>query len=203
MHGGSARSGASPPVAMMSESGAGPETHKLRPPSNVVPGILPLGRILGRSEQVVVTINALFVYLTGVEIDLCVLCHPSIAVGPDSVFGGAAEDLRSGRMLVLDVELPGGVHARTSDGYDTCAEAVALPRAASGDGSRYDLRYWVSPLPTDGAITIGCEWPAFAVSGHIAVDVAALRSSVPLADALWEDSSSGQGGSRLGLFGLD
>jgi len=39
------------------------------------------------------------------------------------------------------------------------------------------LRYWlVDPLPSEGLVTIACDWPAADVSGTITAPIAALRT---------------------------
>ncbi len=40
-----------------------------------------------------------------------------------------------------------------------------------GGGRRYDMGYWVWPLPPPGPVTFVCEWPAYGIpENHVVVE---------------------------------
>jgi hypothetical protein len=40
---------------------------------------------------------------------------------------------------------------------------VLVPDGGGGDGQRYDMRYWIWPLPPLGPVTFVCEWPVYGI----------------------------------------
>ena len=40
---------------------------------------------------------------------------------------------------------------------------MLFPDGGGGGGRRYDMRYWVWPLPPPGPVAFVCEWPAFGI----------------------------------------
>jgi hypothetical protein len=51
-------------------------------------------------------------------------------------------------------------------------DAVIEPHGAT-------LRYWLTgPLPSEGAVTISCDWPTPNISGTLTAPIAALRAGL-------------------------
>jgi len=68
---------------------------------------------------------------------------------------------------------------------------VVRPMGGGGGGTRWDLNYWVWPLPPDGPVTISCEWDAYKIPRASAdLDGSALRRAGLSSTKLWEGSSS-------------
>jgi hypothetical protein len=57
-----------------------------------------------------------------------------------------------------------------------------------GGSKRWDMRYWVWPLPPDGPMTITCRWPAGGVpNGAVEVDGSAIRRAGLSSEKLWSE----------------
>src|SRR6266851_3062934 len=57
-----------------------------------------------------------------------------------------------------------------------------------GGGKRWDMHYWVWPLPPDGPMTITCRWPVGGISGGtVEVDGSAIRRAGLTSEKLWTD----------------
>ena len=55
-----------------------------------------------------------------------------------------------------------------------------------GGGRRWDMHYWVWPLPPDGPMTITCEWPLGGIaSGEVVVDGTRIRQAGEVSEKLW------------------
>lgn len=62
------------------------------------------------------------------------------------------------------------------------------PSSGGGGGRRWDMNYWIYPLPTEGPMTITCRWPVGGVpGGDVEVDGALIRRSGLSSDKLWSD----------------
>lgn len=61
-------------------------------------------------------------------------------------------------------------------------------RGGGGGGRRYDMSFWVWPLPPDGPLTISCHWPEGGVrDGSVEVDGSAIRDAGRRSQKLWAD----------------
>ncbi len=57
-----------------------------------------------------------------------------------------------------------------------------------GGGRRWEMDYWVWPLPPDGPMTVTCDWPAGGVpKGEVSLDGAAIRRAGLNSEKLWSD----------------
>jgi hypothetical protein len=55
-----------------------------------------------------------------------------------------------------------------------------------GGGRRYDMTYWVWPLPPAGPVTFVCEWPAQAITESRAdIDAQLIRGAAEHAVPFW------------------
>lgn len=69
------------------------------------------------------------------------------------------------------------------------AGPVIGPTSGGGGGRRWDMRYWIWPLPPDGPATITCRWPAGGVpGGAVEVDGTAIRRAGLSSEKLWTDA---------------
>ncbi len=66
------------------------------------------------------------------------------------------------------------------------AGPVLIGQDGGGGGRRYEMRYWVAPLPPEGAITVVAEWPAQGISETRAdLDGSLIRAAADRAVSLW------------------
>ena len=60
------------------------------------------------------------------------------------------------------------------------------PSSGGGGGKRWDMNYWIYPLPPDGPMTITCKWPAGGVPDAVVeVDGSAIRRAGLSSEKLW------------------
>jgi hypothetical protein len=71
----------------------------------------------------------------------------------------------------------------------TPAGPIIGPGGGGGGGRRWDMTYWIYPLPPDGPMTITCRWPAGGVpEGAVEVDGTAIRGAGLNSEELWSYS---------------
>jgi hypothetical protein len=78
-----------------------------------------------------------------------------------------------------------------------------MQRGGGGGDRRFDMRFWLWPLPPPGPLAFVVEWPAEGVElTRRAIDVAELLEAATRAEELWPGGSpSGGGGwSQLSSF---
>lgn len=77
-----------------------------------------------------------------------------------------------------------------SEGLDPPAPAGPIVSMGSGGGGgrQWDMRYWVWPLPSDGPMTVTCQWPTGSVpGGAVEVDGSAIKRAGLSSEKLWSD----------------
>ena len=134
------------------------------PPQDVLPGATPAAVILGRGPHIVVALNPLRCYPTGVELKIAVRTGLHAAdlyvrvLGSDPASGNPAAD-----RLQLSVHLFDGT---TLDaGYLSDGEPGPSLTALGSEGSDtyVDVTYWLAPLPPAGPVTVVCAWPEHSI----------------------------------------
>src|SRR2546430_3515945 len=65
---------------------------------------------------------------------------------------------------------------------------VLFPDGGGGGGRRYDMRYWVWPLPPPGPVAFVCEWPAFGIpESRAELDARPILDAAARALGLWPE----------------
>jgi hypothetical protein len=168
-------------------------------PTGAVPGVVPVEAVIAATDRVAVALSALFVYADGLSFDLVAMSSldaPDDAPAVDPMLythhhepiSGAVPD----EMLRVGVALSDGRKATnlTPAPFRPVDDDALVLRPGGGGGSseRYEMSYWVWPLPSDGALRIVCAWPAHGIAetAHdvdgAAVLAAAARSRVVFPD---------------------
>lgn len=76
------------------------------------------------------------------------------------------------------------IPARESDP----ADPILWPDGGGGGGQRYDMRYWVWPLPPDGPLTFLCQWPAVNVpESRTSINARLILDAAARAIPLWPE----------------
>ena len=66
--------------------------------------------------------------------------------------------------------------------------ALLMREGGGGSGRRYEMSYWVWPLPPPGPVTFFCAWPAQGIGESRAdVDARLIRDAAARAVPLWPD----------------
>ncbi len=88
-----------------------------------------------------------------------------------------------GRRTVA-VDMP-GAHTSESSADDHQALSLALG-SGSGSDNTYDLRFWLSPLPPPGPVTMVCRLPEFGIDEtKVTLDGTAIAAAGRAAVELW------------------
>jgi hypothetical protein len=148
------------------------------PPDDVLPGVVPLALVLGRSDSTVVFLSGVRAFPAGVVMTLGVRVRGPLD-GTDlhaEVFGNAPRgDLGPDwqvRRLKWGWELSDGRRVTTVDPpvrperpeqWQDPAWApdrpVLSPRSGGGGRRSVDHDYWLWPLPPAGPLRVVCQWP--------------------------------------------
>ena len=185
------------------------------PPGDVLPGVVPVELVLGRSESAVVALTGMRAFPTGLAMTLHVRLHGSVR-GFDlhaEVFDGPyrhdrGPEWQAGR-LKWGFEFADGRRVTTvdpptwSDTEDEASDFASYRPLASlvepsrpiltpgggGCGQRdADRGYWLWPLPPAGRLLVVCEWPARDIAQAVhEVDGSLLTDAAARATPLWGD----------------
>lgn len=164
---------------------AGRPNDGLEPPSWEIPGLIPLERVITRSDNIAISVGPIQVYTNGALLILNVRFRSGVDAGSARVQTELMRLLKqeptpSGDRLSLRVDFDG--HVRTNlESTDGSTPLPASPRldmlTGGSQGSGWTLRYWVSPAPID-AITVQASWPGFHVpTGEVTIPSELLRAS--------------------------
>jgi hypothetical protein len=163
----------------------GRQDDGLEPPSWEIPGLIPLERIVSRSDDIAITVGPIQVYTTGALLTLSVRFHSGMDAGRARVHTELLRLLKqdptpSADRLSMRVDFDGQVRTNldSTDGFTPLPGRPRLDLLTGGSqGSTWTLRYWVSPAPID-AITVQASWPRFLVPiGEVAIPSELLRAS--------------------------
>jgi hypothetical protein len=174
-------------------------------PEAVLAGVVAEELMLVRTDDAAVAITGLLAYPTGFEFILSVVLRREDrrgrmferglhywAVGDDEPL--PAEFLRLGVQFA-----DGGVATNLgrppfSPSGAEPAGPLLLPDGGGGGGRRYDMRYWVWPLPPPGPVTFVCQWPAYSIpESRVEIDARLVLDAAARAIALWPDDGQASG----------
>ena len=142
-------------------------------PDDLLPGVVPLELVIGRSDNTAVTLTGLRAFPTGLEMRLKVLVrgrigrrdlHSEVFDGPFERRDRPASGFRWG------FELADGRRATNVDPFEDLypenpAEGWVPSRpvlnGGGGGGSRHSVErdQWLWPLPPPGRLRVVCQWP--------------------------------------------
>lgn len=189
--------------AMDTSRGTGTGPGYLGLPENEVPVGVAVSAVLGRSEQVAVALFGAYAYRSGVSLDIAV----RFRTDPSPRRGTRVFELISARhrpasqdelaeRLLLGVEFSDGRSATnldqswprhaSEDDSTRDTEPLLQPYSGGGGGRRYDQKYFLSPLPPAGPLTVVCTWSAFGLAEtHTIVDGSAMAAAGAQVQVLW------------------
>jgi hypothetical protein len=175
-------------------------------PEDLLPGVVPLALILGRSATAVVLLTGISAFPVGVAMTLGVRVRGPLN-GRDlneEVFDGPYRhpmdaDWLAGR-LKWGWEFSDGRRATNVDppawgeGGDHWSDASWRPdrpvlNGQGGGGSRrsVDRDYWLWPLPPAGRLRVVCQWPDQGIEATIHdLDAGPFRDAATRAQPLWK-----------------
>src|SRR6266542_2635382 len=157
-----------------------PEPEPPRPawmkPEAALAGVVAKELLLARTDHAAIAITGLLAYRTGFEFILSAVLR--------------RED-RRGRMFD-----PGLLHWPGRHDEPLPAEflrlGVQFPDGGGGGGRRYDMRYWVWPLPPPGPVAFVCQWPAHDIpESRVEIDARLILDAAARAIGLWPEDGQG------------
>jgi hypothetical protein len=171
-------------------------------PEAALPGVVPETIVLARTASTAIAVNGLWAYAAGFELTLAVVLRHEerrpLRLDRGLLHGWArhAGDPLPDEFLRFGVQFPDGAVATNVAGppyrldSDDPAGPILLPGGGGGGGRRYDLNYWIWPLPTAGRITFVCQWPAFGIPESCTdIDAGLILDAARRAIELWPSHS--------------
>jgi hypothetical protein len=173
-------------------------------PDNELPGVTPVGLVLGRTEELAVGITAVEAYTGGFSFKLAVRLRTERVGGlghrlyeliaghshPDAEPPAADERLllgleyADGRVATNINPMPWPADPRAGE---LAEDEVMLAQSEGGGGGRsFDQGYWVTPLPPPGPLAFVCAWPVLGIAeSRTTVDAALIIEAAARAQVLW------------------
>lgn len=172
----------------------------LNPPEDVLPGVVPVELILGRSDRVVVMLTGMRAFATGLGMTLSV--RSRVRTRRFDVFSelfdephSQDQDDRWGReRLKWGFEFADGRRATSvgpwvpwSGSHDQVPSHPVLFGGGGGGGPKAaDRDYWLWPLPPPGRLKVVCQWPMYGVDQTVQeIDGELLAAAADRARPIW------------------
>jgi hypothetical protein len=173
--------------------------RRMSEPDNEVPAPVAFTAVLGRTDDVAVCIAGMHAYTTGLSFRLAVRLRqmrPGLRNRMFDMVSGHGPGTPAEDRLLLGVEYADGRTVSNIAGDDWFAmdelpddQLVLTPGGGGGGGLSYDQRFWLSPLPPPGPVTLVCAWPALDLAETSAeVQGQALLDAATRALVLWPPS---------------
>jgi hypothetical protein len=171
------------------------------PPENEFPAGVGLAVMLQRSDDAAVGITQIDAFSTGFQFMLSVRVRQlprEFAHGGLFMLIDAHEipgvEISLEQRLLLGIEYPDGRRASTLRGMPVPGHGTAdddqrlmlMPQGGRGGLREADKKYWVSPLPPEGAVTFVLAWPRFGLAeSRTVVDGSVIRAAAERSQRLW------------------
>jgi hypothetical protein len=168
------------------------------PPDNVLGGAVGLELVLARTADAAVLVRNVVAYPTGVDFVLAVRKRRFDAEGFYDPLGRHPPMRRRewipDEVLRFGVQLSDGSKATTVDAPrwpgagEEATPPVLTPHGGGGGGARWDMSFWLWPLPPPGPLAFVVEWPSEGISEtRVEVDADVLRDAAGRAEKLWDE----------------
>ena len=160
--------------------------RRVQPPENEVPVALPQSVLLARTDDVAVALLGLQVSSTGVSFHLTVRVRPSARAD----LGHRLQELvwhrgRGTAPFLVGVELADGRRGSTVPGRSS-EDVFFHSRGGSGGDSSIEQRWWLSPLPPEGPLTVVVRCPELGIGEtSVELDGTAIRRAAEQVVELW------------------
>jgi hypothetical protein len=161
----------------------------------MMPGSVGVDLILGRTGEVVLTVGAIRAYRNGFQFTVTGLVRAASVSDRGGMGWRVRVDVESGPLITefcqVGVEFSNGLsaanrhwHPPASGSVPTGLLLVAL--AGGGAGHRFEVDYWVWPLPPPGPVTFVCGWPTHSLAEtRTAIDAGAILDAAARCVEFW------------------
>jgi len=155
-------------------------------------GILAMSSFrVARSPDVAVSVRGITAYSDGLLLSLVVLCADEQR--REDLDWSLQEFSRSPGRFRLGVVLPDGTRATTgtrdAPPLERAGTAAVLTMQSTSSGPlAWRGDYWLWPLPGEGSMIVGCQWPDRAIAESlVTVDTGPLLAAAATSHPVWED----------------
>jgi hypothetical protein len=104
-------------------------------------------------------------------------------------------------ILRFGVQLADGSKATTVGGGrwpgpdQEASGRMLTPHGGSGGGARWDMSFWLWPLPPPGALVFAVEWPSEGIpETRVEIDASPVRDAAARSEELWAEQGPPGGG---------
>ncbi|MEV6377761.1 hypothetical protein [Micromonospora musae] len=169
-------------------------------PEAVLPGGVPQEFLLAHTPEAAVAVTGLLAFPSGLQCTLvAVLRHGRFGRAFDPTMQRELWRLREeplpDEFLRFGVQFPDGRVATNLVGggpfptqLSVPAGPVLSPAGGSGSDRRYDMSFWIWPLPPAGQMTFVCQWPVFGIpESRATIDTQLILDAAGRAIDLWPD----------------
>ena len=180
---------------------APPEPEPSRPPAWAKPdatlgAMVAVETILARGDDAVIGVSGLTAYPNGFAFTLTAVLRQEDRRGRTLHLAFQRDffddEPPAPEFLRLGVQFADGAAATNLGGHQLFAPGndpagpLLMQDGGGGGGRRYDMDFWVWPLPPPGPVTFVCAWPAQGIGESRAdVDAALIRAAAARAIPLW------------------
>jgi hypothetical protein len=187
----------------------------LAAPEGTIPGVAAIECVIAQNRQTAVYVTSVAGYPFGFEINLMIVCSADNTASDSFLLGsaewlqktqggdheqggepeGSPEVFRFGLRfadgtMVSNAELGRGLSNRGGDGRPTAGRMRLLD--GHGSDGKYEIRYWVCPIPPVGQLVLECEWPAASLERtQVEIDAKAIRDASARARAIFAKRAAG------------
>lgn len=181
-----------------------PEPPRPRPvwekPDAVVGAAVPGEVVLARTEDAAVVVTGLLAYPSGFEFVCSTVLRREDRLGrmidPGFMHGPGRYDdeplppefVRLGVQFADDSVVTNLDWRSFPEPDSTPQTPLLLPGGGGGGGRRYDMLYWIWPLPPLGPVTFVCEWPVHQIpESRGTIEAKLIVDAAARAIRLWPD----------------
>ncbi|MGV9822968.1 hypothetical protein [Nocardia xishanensis] len=159
-------------------------------PSNQIPAVLAVERILARTDDLAVALVGARVYRAGVELAIEIFTRRRRVPVPD-MFGGGHPDAAKSQLLLGIGFADGRTATNVGRTWDGPAGAPVLSMgSASSTNTRATATFYLTPLPPPGPLSIVIAWPALDLAEHrVELDTENIRLAAERATILWPEGT--------------
>jgi hypothetical protein len=171
---------------------------------------VPVELVLARSEEAVAAVSTIEAYPTGFEFNLTIISRQAesdqlqwaLHHWPHRRGDAQANDFFRFAVVFADGRIATNVDRGHAPPVGPMADrAMLMPGGGGGGDRRYDMTYWVYPLPPPGPLAFVCEWPAFGLpETRVEIDAQPILDAAARSVQIWpENDEPDQHGPMQGL----
>lgn len=159
--------------------------------------VVPLVRVLARTEDVAILVSGFVAYPSGFDFSLITISRVAWVrrgMQPHPMGFGLPERMfPSPEFLRFGLRFADGSKA-TNVGFGHSGHSPGgvvrdlRPRGSGGGGRKYSSRYWCEPLPPPGSLGLVCEWPKYGIAEtEVLVSADLIRAAAEQAEPIWPE----------------